>query len=105
MREQRLGISVMAAALCVVGRAGAQGAYAVGPNVQVTHADIGQSVFETYVCADPRDARRLVAGAIVEREATGSNAFFVSFDGGASWRETLVMPRSVDPACAFDARG
>src|SRR5690349_7443981 len=85
--------------------AAAQLPYVVGRNAQVTHADSGRSVQETVVCTDPRDARRLIAGAIIQRGDTTANAFFVSSDGGKSWRQTLSVPASVDPSCAISPYG
>jgi hypothetical protein len=85
--------------------AGAQTPYVVGRNVQITHADSGRGVQEAYVCADPRDGRHIIAAAIVERGDTAANAFFVSFDAGATWRETLAVERSVDPSCAIGQDG
>jgi hypothetical protein len=83
----------------------AQSPYRLGPNVQVTHAATGYGVQETYVCADPRDGRRMLAAAIVEHADTTSNQFFVSADGGASWKETLTVAASVDPSCAIGQDG
>ena len=97
--------SVLALATIPFALASAQSAYVVGPNVQVTHADSGRAVQETYICADPRDARHLVAAAIIERGDTTANAFFVSFDRGVSWRQTLLLNQGVDPSCAISAEG
>jgi len=83
----------------------AQSPYTVGANVQVTHAESGRSVQETVVCTDPRNARHLVAGAIVEHGDTTANVFLVSFDGGMSWRQTAWLPATVDPSCAIGADG
>jgi len=75
--------------------------YAVGPNVQITHAAAGRSVLETYVCVDPRNARRLLAGAIIEDGDTATTAFFVSTDHGVTWSRVLSVPHSVDPLTAL----
>lgn len=85
--------------------AAAQSPYIVGPDVQVTHATDGFSVQETYLCADPRDARRLLAAAIVEHRDSASNWFFISSDGGKSWTRSLTVERSVDPSCAMTLEG
>jgi len=66
---------------------------------------------ETQIGADPRDARHLIACAIVESADAArqtfvtENAFFLSFDGGATWSRTLSLPNSVDPSCAIGADG
>ena len=83
----------------------AQSPYHLGPNVEVTHVGNGRIVQETYVCADPRHSRRLLAAAIVEHADTASNWFFVSADGGSSWTRSLAVARSVDPSCAISRDG
>lgn len=92
--------------LTVMGqRAAAQSPYIVGRDVQVTHVTDGSSVQETTLCTDPRDARRLLAAAIVEHRDSASNWFFISSDGGASWTRSLAVARSVDPSCAMTLEG
>lgn len=84
----------------------AQGPYTVGGNVQITIERSGVQYYETQIAADPADAKHVVACAYATRaNGTVDNVFYVSFDRGATWRETLTVPASVDPSCAIGARG
>jgi hypothetical protein len=94
-------IAVSSANALLVG----QSPYRLGSNVQVTHASDGQAAKETYLCADPRSSRRLLAASIVFHGDTLTNWFLVSIDGGASWLRTLAVPASVDPSCAITSAG
>ena len=87
----------------------------VGGDVQVSRAWAAQHFAEVTVCADPSDARRLVAAAMYDTSAgptgqrDGGVVAFTSHDGGSSWRPTLDTRRagqqSPDPSCGFGPNG
>ena len=84
----------------------AEGPYAIGTNVQITIERPGVQYYETQIAADPRDARHLIACAYAVRpDRSVDNIFYISFDGGLTWQETLTVPISVDPSCAISPRG
>lgn len=91
----RLGVVFGA---CLV-TAYAQSPYTVGPNVQVSLAQSSVQHYETQIAADPERAGHLIACAYVVHAATVDNAFYVSFDRGATWSHTLTVPIGTDPSC------
>jgi len=80
--------------------------YEVGLNVQVSAALPAVRHYETYVAADRKDARHLIACAYVVRPGNQvDTVFYVSFDRGKSWTNTLTVPVAVDPSCAIGLDG
>jgi hypothetical protein len=92
---------LLAAGICSFGQS-----YVVGRNVQVSAAPPGVRHYETYVAADRKDARHLLACAYVVRPGNQvDTVFYVSFDRGATWTNTLTIPVAVDPSCAIGLDG
>jgi hypothetical protein len=80
--------------------------YVVRRNVQVSAALPAVRHYETYVAADRKDARHLIACAYVVRPGNRvDTVFYVSFDRGDTWENTLTIPMAVDPSCAIGLDG
>ncbi len=80
--------------------------YTIGRNVQVSSSQATVRHYETYAAADLKNARHLIACAYVVRPGDQiDNVFYVSFDRGATWAQTLTVPVAVDPSCAIGLRG
>ena len=84
----------------------------VGPNVHVSSGRSGDPNYEVIAAADPRDASRLLVGAIHRRVDGAGTAAYVSLDGGETWAPTLEAPplgraqgASSDPAVMYDTHG
>jgi hypothetical protein len=76
--------------------------YTVGRNIQVSASLANVRHYETYVAADRKNAGHLIACAYVVRSDNQTDAvFYVSFDHGATWANTLTVPVAVDPSCAI----
>lgn len=92
--------------LAAVASSVAQDAYIVGHNVRISVDRPGVQYYETQIAADPHDARHLVACAYaVHANKSIDDVYFVSFDRGATWQETLTIAVGVDPSCVIDGRG
>ena len=82
----------------------------MGPNVHVSTDDPRSPHAEILLAADPAHPERLLGCSMVLGEGTGTwkVAGYSSFDGGRSWKRTLVSelgPTTADPACAFGPDG
>lgn len=83
-----------------------QSSYAIGGNVQVSQAFPHVQHYETQVAADPENAAHLLVGAyIVNADQSIDTVFYVSFDAGSTWKQTLHVPVGVDPAVAIGLHG
>jgi hypothetical protein len=78
--------------------------YATGANVRISNG--ADRFYESFADADPYDPSHLVACAYrVSGDGKISDVYWVSFDSGRTWRQTLVVPGSVDPSCTIDGAG
>src|SRR5262245_62162282 len=79
----------------------------VGPNVEVSAARSREDHFETVAAADPRDANRMIAAAMLGKGAAdGKAVVYFSGDGGRTWEPVLKTPddgRGWDPEVGFAA--
>ena len=82
----------------------------VGPNVHVSSSHAAWAHFETWLAADPKDSKHLLGGSVVfNPEAAKYESFaYASFDGGASWVETMHADEGwmdADPATTYGPDG
>lgn len=116
MKMRRIFPSFAAAALAVATTANAAGqmkseaAIAVGENVLVSAGFTGRPLVEPQVAAHPKDAKHLLAAAIVSSEPPHSPqadcASFASFDGGLTWtRHSFGITNCGDPWVALREDG
>src|SRR6266851_7725756 len=112
-REPLLGSLDVAIALAVMATpwrlTDAQGKIAVGANVHVSRARAERIHDEVLIAADPENAARLLACAIVGPGPAGerNTAAYATFDGGSTWDPVVTDSRddAGDPACTFGPRG
>lgn len=84
----------------------AQAPYTIGQNIQVSGSQPAVRHYETYVATDRKNAGHLIACAYVVRAGDQMDTvFYASFDGGATWSQTLTVPVAVDPSCAIGLGG
>jgi hypothetical protein len=99
----------------------------VGKNVQVSAANANYSHAEVMIDADPNDANRLIACAMVSQPRVNQGwhvsertITYISHDGGSTWQPTMEYtgpkdypvvpptentPYSGDPSCTFGPNG
>jgi hypothetical protein len=111
MREARwiAGVSVAMIVSCSApnGASRVPAGITVGPNVQVSVAQSSVNHGEVLVSADASDPRRLIACSMAATLpvgswiSSGSNAAYMSSDGGRTWSLVYQSRLAGDPVCAF----
>jgi hypothetical protein len=112
------GAGVSAILVGVLARGGAAGvpaseppsrpAISVGENIQVSKSNPTWHHDEVILSVDPTNPKRMIACSIVilPETAQRTDVIYTSQDGGASWKQTLLIPgQSSDPICQFGADG